>query len=394
MKSILQLAAVLPLLIAEAAAQAVSCRTTLGTKSLARVPTTTITSTPSKRPTQVLLVQKTVTTYLGLISTKEATTTKTDTVTDTTDTDTFYVTSTTFEVSTSRFTTSFISTTTDTETATSTSTTVVPTNPGFLNIRDTLNRGSIARREPAHPHSPAKRAVLKGPQGVLAQSRANNVVCTRTMPNTNTYTSYTTIKAMTLTRRYWSRTITTTTTQTVTSTIIPDVASETITDTFTSSVQTTTTIINTQFARAVTTTTSVAPGPTVYNACNDQNIFGPVFRSGGSEFIAANVANNGPGVQSDFMKIQDGASTATECCNACQKMETCETFIFRKSFRNCFLLTHSTTGTCKNQELHPNFILSIPKGDDDGSAGYAVGNGGCGYTWSGETNGKVRPVDL
>lgn len=114
MKFVLQLAALLPLLVADVAAQAISCRTTLGTQSLRKVPTSTVTSTVAKRPTQTLLLQKTVTTYIGLISTKEATATQTDMTTDTQDTDTFYVTSTLFEVSTSRFTTSFISTTTDT----------------------------------------------------------------------------------------------------------------------------------------------------------------------------------------------------------------------------------------------------------------------------------------
>ncbi|KAK4635185.1 hypothetical protein CLAFUW4_01419 [Fulvia fulva] len=257
-----------------------------------------------------------------------------------------------------------------------------------------LNRGSVARREIVHPHSPNKRAVLKGAQGIVAQSRPNNVVCTRTMPNTNTYTSYTTLKQATKTMAYWSRTTVKVQTLTMETTIIPDNASETITETSISSVQTTTTFIQTSTAVASTTTTNIIPGPTVFNACNDRNIFGSTLRSGGDRFYAVNIANNGPGVASDFTKIADGASTATECCNACQRLPTCETFIFRKQFRSCFLLSHEGA-TCSSQDQHPNFILSAPMTDDmDGSDGYQVGNDKCGYTWSGQANGKLRRVDL
>ncbi|WPB05770.1 uncharacterized protein RHO25_010424 [Cercospora beticola] len=392
MMSIVQIAALLPLLLASATAQSMTCRTTLGTKAVNPVPTSTIVSTSASRPTQTLVVQKTVTTYLGLTSTSMRTATKTETVTDTTDTDTFYVTSTFFDVQTFRATTTMTTTTTDTITTATTSTTVTPTSAGFLNIRDTLNRGSVARRAMENPHSPVKRALLSGKQGVLAQTRPNRVVCTSYAKNTNTFTSYTTLAAQTSTKAYWSRTLIRTTTVTVQTTIIPEVATEVITEVSTSKVQTTTTLIETDVRRAVTTTTESLPGPTIFNACNPNNEFGATFRSGNEPFYVVNVANNGPNVASNFETVADGASSALECCNACQRLSTCETFVFRKAFRNCFLLSHPGA-TCRSQS-QPNFILSSPVVEGgDISDGAVVGNGNCGYVWSGTPKGSLRRVD-
>lgn len=108
-------------------------------------------------------------------------------------------------------------------------------------------------------------------------------------------------------------------------------------------------------------------------------------------YYATNVANNGPGVASDFKIMADGASTAVDCCAACQQFGTCETYIFRSRNRNCFLLSHDGA-KCLSQANHPNFILS--KAGSDTGAGYVVGNGNCGYTYSGNSDGSVWPVDL
>lgn len=97
MKFILQIAALLPLLVADTVAQGMSCRTTYATRSARVVPSTTVTTVATKRPTQVLLApRKTITSYAGLVSTSWRTRTQTDTTTDTTDTDTYYVEVTSF----------------------------------------------------------------------------------------------------------------------------------------------------------------------------------------------------------------------------------------------------------------------------------------------------------
>jgi hypothetical protein len=154
-------------------------------------------------------------------------------------------------------------------------------------------------------------------------------------------------------------------------------------------VQTTTTTFTTEVETSTTTTTSSLPGPTLFDASKPENIFGANFRHGANYFVS-NVVNNGPGVASDFKIMADGASTAVECCSACQSFKTCETYIFRAQNRNCFLLSHDGA-TCSSQANHPNYFLSA-KGSDTG-AGYVVGNGNCGYTYSGNSDGSIYTVD-
>jgi hypothetical protein len=171
---------------------------------------------------------------------------------------------------------------------------------------------------------------------------------------------------------------------------VPDHVTSTHVDTSTSSVQTTTTTITTAIEVSTTTTTSSLPGPTLFDACKPENIFGANFRHAGAPFYASNVVNNGPGVASDFKIMADGAGSAIECCAACQNLKTCETYIFRAQNRNCFLLSHDGA-TCSSQANHPNYFLS-QKGDNNG-AGYVVGNGNCGYTYSGNSDGSIYSVD-
>jgi hypothetical protein len=408
MISIIQLFATLAILLVSIDAQATSCRTQLGSKAVARVPTTTLTSPNPANPTQTLAIQKTVTKYLALVSTSTRYNTKTETTTDTTETLTFPSTTTFYQVSTIIEPSTITITSTDTSTTSSTSTTTSATTAGFKNIRDTLNSFNLRRRAIAHPHE--KRAVTSGAQGILAATNPIAVTCKCSRPALvdmvssvkltscpgtktlapSTKTVYTTLKPTTVTIPYWARTITEIQTLTVTKTIIPEPVSTTVVETSTSSVTTTSTTLTTKTESETTTTTQIIPGPTVYDACKPENIWGPNFRNGGKDYYAVNVANNGPGVASDFKILADGASTAVDCCNACQQFGTCETFIFRPRNRNCFLLSHDGA-TCSSQGNHPNFVLS-QKGTDTGM-GYVVGNGNCGFTYSGNSDGTVFPAN-
>ncbi|KAK0392584.1 hypothetical protein NLU13_2079 [Sarocladium strictum] len=396
------LLALLPLLAtvdASSSSPVVKCRTELGTKSVAKVPTTTVTSTTSKRPTQTLVVQSTITTLVGFDYTRTKLATTTKTVTDRTVTDTFHSTSTVYAVQTITVPSTITTTSTSTSTTSSVSTTTVTTAAGFENIQDTLNTDALQRRGLNHPHArrPAKVTSVKKasktsakPQGVLASPYPTQVACTKVVPNTNTQTSYSTLRAVTETMPYWSKTVTQTKWLASTSTVVPADVSVTETSTFTSSVTTYTTTFQTETDYASTTTTSVLPGPTVYDACNPSNFFGPDFTNDGQPYYAVNVANNGPGVSSDFQIVADGASTALDCCNACQQLSTCENFLFRPRNRNCFLLYHAGA-TCPSQANHPNFILS--RSGYDTGAGYTVGNGNCGFAYSGNSDGTIFPVD-
>ncbi|KAM0245966.1 hypothetical protein ACHAQJ_010401 [Trichoderma viride] len=389
MKTALQMLAVLPFLATSIVATnpSTTCRTELGTKSVKHVSTVTATSTSSHQPTTTVTVRPTVTTYVGLWYTITGFTTKTKTITDHTVTDTFSTTTTVFSVETDTITATVTTTATNTQTASSTSTTVVPTAQGFQNIQDTLNSDVLNRRAVGHPHPP--RAQVEKSHGLQAYSYPTKVDCTKILPNTKTQTVHTTLHPVTDTIFYRQET-TKTDTITSTKTVVPSDVSFTVTSTFTSGVTTFTTTYATNTVTTTTTTTSIIPGPTVYDACSGLNTFGPDFTSGGRPYYAVNVANNGPGVGSDFNTVADGASTPTDCCNACQRFGTCETFIFRQRNRNCFLLYHPGE-TCSSQLNHPNFILSI-SGSDTGE-GYVVGNGNCGYTYSGNSDGSVFNVD-
>jgi len=175
MNFIVQFFATLAILLVAIDAQSISCRTQLGSKAVARVPTTTLTAANPANPTQTLEVQKTITKKLGLVSTFTRYNTKTVTTTDTTETLTFPSTSTFYQVSTIVETSTITTTSTDTSTTSSTSTTTSATTAGFRNIRDTLNSYSLRRRAIAHPHE--KRAVTSGAQGILAATNPVAVTC-------------------------------------------------------------------------------------------------------------------------------------------------------------------------------------------------------------------------
>ncbi|KAF2169506.1 hypothetical protein M409DRAFT_52047 [Zasmidium cellare ATCC 36951] len=349
-KNTFALAAVLPLLASSAAAQNVKCQTSMGTVSLlVKAPTTTV--------------------YNGTVSTGYRYITLTATTT--------------------------LPTTTDTST-------VWPTSTSFRNVWDTLNNNNY-KWILANPHAGIEvRAVTTGKQGVqklLAAAYPTKVVCTKVIPFTSNKTAYTTLPVSPQTIVVTTKRITSLSTLTETSTIIPDRVTSSETDTSTSTVQTTTTTTQTNTETAPTTTTEIAPGQTFWSACsnpnglNTRNFFGPDFNSGGVGYYAPNVSNNGPGVASNFQIVADGASSAEQCCIACQNLYNCENFIFRQQFKNCFLLNHKGS-TCSNPSQHPNFILS-KKIPSSGSTldGYTVGNGNCGYTWSGNSDGSVFRVD-
>lgn len=387
--------ALLPLFAASASAGTLTCRTELGSKSIKNVPTDFVTKTKSVRPTVTTTVTPVTTEWVRYwyVITKLTTTTRV--VTDSTVTDTFSTTTTLYNVATNTITSTLTATATDTITTSSTSTTIVPTATGWRPIADTVNRNSLAKRadeserELEHPH--AIRAVTsKKPGGLTAASWPSKVHCTQNVPNKNTLTVTKTQPAMTQISPYWSKT-TKTKTLSSTSTVVPSDVSTTETYSSTSSVTTFVTTFTTQTTTVSTTTTSIIPGPTLYDACTKgNNIFGSNFNAGGVGYYITNIANNGPGVASDFKIVADGASSATECCSACHAFAGCETWSFRPTSRNCFLLYHEGS-TCSAQTQHPNFFLS-KKGSDTG-AGYVVGNGNCGFTYSGNSDSSVWRVD-
>ncbi|KAF5025514.1 hypothetical protein F66182_2419 [Fusarium sp. NRRL 66182] len=376
MKTSLFSAALLPFLAASSLAASdddVICRTELGTASVATVETDTITKTDTVGPTTTITIIPTVTKKVGRWSTITKFFTKTFTVTGTAATDTFTTTTTKFKIATIRVTATATTTTTKTGTETSTSTTQVPTTRGFKPIKDTLNSDSLPLKRRKPFPSPLK-----------------YTASTRLLPNTTTKTVRRTGAPVTKTVSTLRRTTTTKTIPT-TSTLIPNDVEVTKTFSTVMSVTTYSTIWTTSTKAATATTTKVLPGPTVYAACSPENVFGADFNSGGTGYFVSNVANNGPGIASDFHTVANGAGSAAECCSACQKFASCETWIYRARNRNCFLLYH-TGGTCRSQANHPNYFMS-KKGANTG-AGFVVGNGNCGYTYSGNSDGSVFSVDV
>ncbi|KAF2445501.1 hypothetical protein P171DRAFT_520279 [Karstenula rhodostoma CBS 690.94] len=387
--------ALLPLFAASTSASIFTCRTELGSKSIKNVPTDFVTKTKSIRPTVTTTVTPVTTEWVRYWYVITKLTTTTQVVTDSTVTDTFSTTTTLYDVATNTITSTLTATATDTSTTSSTSTTIVPTASGWRPIADTVNRNSLARRadesERGLEHLHAIRAVTsKKPGGLVAASWPSKVHCTQYAPNKNTKTVTKTKPPMTQISPYWQKT-TKTKTFSSTFTVVPSDVSTTETYSSTSSVTTFVTTFTTQTSTVNTTTTSIIPGPTIYNACTQaNNMFGSNFNVGGVGYYITNIANNGPGVASDFKIVADGASTATECCSACHAFNGCETWSFRPTGRSCFLLYHAGS-TCSAQTQHPNFFLA-KKGADTG-AGYVVGNGNCGFTYSGNSDSSVWRVD-
>lgn len=109
-----------------------------------------------------------------------------------------------------------------------------------------------------------------------------------------------------------------------------------------------------------------------------------------SSSFVNNVLNNGPNVGAIFAIVADGANSFSECCYSCMTAGTCENFLYRAQNQNCFIMYHQGE-TCSSQANHPNIMLS-ELGSDDGS-GYMVGNGNCGFGYSGDSDGSVFQVD-
>ncbi|KAF4333490.1 hypothetical protein FBEOM_12698 [Fusarium beomiforme] len=279
-------------------------------------------------------------------------------------------------------------TTTNTGTETSTSTTQVPTTAGFKPISDTVNSRSLnAQKRDKIPKKPHARALVK--PGMKAFTFPSKVHCTKLLPNPNTKIVQKVEAPVTKTVAT-VRTTTTVKTISTTTTLIP--SHVTVAKTLTSSMNVTTysTTWETTTMSATATKTHVVSGPTEYAACRAENMFGPNFNSGGTGYFVANVLNNGPGIPSDFQIVANGASSAEECCTSCMQFSGCETWTFRAGNRNCFLLYHAGA-TCSSQINHPNYFMS-QKGSDTG-AGFVVGNGGCGFTYSGNSDGSVFKVN-
>ncbi|RGP81439.1 hypothetical protein FLONG3_584 [Fusarium longipes] len=382
-------ATLLPLLAAFARAaddDGVTCQTELGTKSIAKVKTDTVTKTSSARPTTTVTVTPTETKEVGRWSTVTEFTTKTYTVTGKGDTDTLSVTSTLFKVATVTVTATATTTSTKTGTVKSTSTTQVATTAGFKFIQDTVNSAGFSNPSRLLARKPRAPPINK--PGLKAFAFPSKVHCTEFVPNTETKTVKKTGKPITVSVM---QTTTTTKQIPITTTIVPDDVSVTKVSTLTMKVTTYSTTWSTTTKSATATKTKVISGPTEFAACQPENMFGPNFNSGGTGYFVTNVLNNGPGIPSDFQIVANGASSAEECCTSCMQFAGCETWTFRAQNRNCFLLFHAGA-TCKTQANHPNYFMS-KKGSDNGS-GFVVGNGNCGYTYSGNSDGSLFSVDL
>ncbi|PIA90282.1 hypothetical protein CB0940_11177 [Cercospora beticola] len=389
MKTFSHIVAALSLLLGSALGDHVDCRTTLGTKSVKVVPRTTITSTSSARPTQVLVVQSTITSYKGIKSTSVILSTSTETVTDTTPTETATSTTVSFDVATFSATITNTVSTTTTQTVQSTSTTIIPTVAGFQPIDNTVNQGPLQRRKVQHPRAPAGVAPKNKKAGVAAATHPQNVKCTRYVSNTHTFTTYTTLTPLTNTMTYFSKTVRSTSVITDTSTSFPAEVTETVTSTSVSDVQTTTTFFQTSTTTLGAVATQVINGPTHYDACtNANNFFGPNFSNGGTSYEIVNAQNNGPNVGNTYQIVNlNGINTQEECCSKCQASAICETFLYRPGNAGCFLLAH-TDNTCSAQTNHANFFLS-KAGTATGTDAYIVGNGKCGYAYSANSDGSV-----
>ncbi|RKL23365.1 hypothetical protein BFJ70_g12984 [Fusarium oxysporum] len=278
--------------------------------------------------------------------------TKTFTVTGKGNTGTFSTTTTLFKVATVTVTATTTTTSTKTGTRTSTSTTQIPTTAEFKFISDTVNSRSL-------------NALLPNANKKVVQKTGTPV--TKTVARMQTTTIVKTIST--------------------TTTLIPKDVS--VTKSFTTSVKVTSysTTWKTKTKSATATKTKAISGPTEYAACQAANMFGPDFNSASTGYYVTNVLNNGPGIPSDFQIVANGDSSAEECCNSCMKFTGCETWSFRAAYRNCFLLYHSGSA-CKSQSNHPHYFMSSKKGADTG-AGLVVGNGKCGFTCSGNSDGSV-----
>ncbi|KAF2210116.1 hypothetical protein CERZMDRAFT_99808 [Cercospora zeae-maydis SCOH1-5] len=394
MRNIFDLALALPILVASAAAQSMICRTTMGTVSVRRVSTVTTTSYYGRRPTQVLVNQRTITSYQGIVSTSVVTRESTETVEDPTQTETATVSSTAYDVQTISNTITNTVPTTTTRTETSTSTTIVPTAAGFAAISDTINRGPVARREPQHPHGLFERQSKN--VGVNQARFPKNVGCTRWLPKTQTYTTYTNLPAQTNIMQYFSATTTSTSIIPVTETIFPEVVTETETQVSTMTVQSTTTLFTTSMTTLEAVATQVLNGPTFYDACKDgsRNFFGPNVKGANDPFddyYIVNILNNGPNVgNSGNIVSLNGINTKEQCCSRCQASPICESFAYRRGSATCFLLSHAdNTCSAQNQPV----MLLTKAGSDNGAEGYTVGNGKCGFSYSSNSQGALFAVN-
>ncbi|KAF4963302.1 hypothetical protein FSARC_8670 [Fusarium sarcochroum] len=401
MKTTMFYAALLPLLVASGLAadgnggSSLICRTEMGTTSVSSVETDTTTETMKAGPTTTVTLNLTVTDQVSRWFTITKLATKTFTVTDKGTADTSNTTTTLFKVGTVTVTATATATITKTDTSTSTSTTQVPTSSGFEPISDTvnsetlpLNRRFASKRGKAaqNPHAPPKINA-----GLKAFDFPSQVDCTKLLPNTTTQTVWKTGNPFTTTISTLKSTTTTKTISTTT-TLIPNDVSVTKTFSLTLSVSISSTTWKTVTSSATTTKTKVLSGPTIYAACSQDNMLGPNFNSSGDVgYYVSNVANDGPGSSSDFQAVVTGAGSAVACCDACQQFDSCETWTYRARNSTCSLIYHAGD-TCQSQTSNPNYFTS-KKGSDAG-AGYVVGNGNCGYTYSGNSDGSVFSVEL
>ena len=358
-----------PVASSQAYVPSVSCRTQLGTSSLALVPTTTITRTiHDPTPVVVFATTQDTVTVTPDASTVTITNYETTTAVSTayTVTDVFSTTSTEYDTATVTIIPAAVTAIVPiTISTTSTSTSTVASSSGFSPIAETLPTATAAKRSLTEQDDCSSWLDdYEYPQEVECHQKIivkTTTVSTVTEPPA-TATAVTPIS-----------TVTVTSTITSTSILVPSDVSTTL------SYSTTSTITETTFAVAETTTvfsttTAVAAVATAtfYEACGSSNIAGdPLsseFGSFAGQYMYLIAFTKVPG---ESLTVGD-TSSAYDCCVSCMESSTCAMSYYNavsSSIKYCYLI-HSTT--CSQSSVYAKASTH------DTSATIQMSNGNCG----------------
>ncbi|KAJ6127042.1 hypothetical protein N7523_002654 [Penicillium sp. IBT 18751x] len=344
----------------------VSCRTKLGTNSLASVPTTTVTRRIHDPSPVVVLstTRDTVTSTPVLIVT--GTEYETSTVTSTTDavTDTFSTTSTEFDTATVTITPDpDTSTVFATVSTTITQTSTIATSPGFIPIVDTLPTGTANKRSLVEEDcSP----------GLDDYEYPEEVVCHEKIILKTTTVSTVTGSPLTMTAAASTSTVMITNTITTSSVVVPSDVSTTLSYSTTSTItETSTAPAETSIVTETTTVTGATTTTSAYAACATDNIAGSPLSSEFGSFAGKYVYSlEFTHIPGESITVGNTASVY-DCCASCLESSTCAMSYYysTSSVTYCYLI-HTTT--CSVGSTYGTAGLS-------NSQGYAqLFNGNCG----------------
>ncbi|KAM0554810.1 hypothetical protein ACHAPJ_006543 [Fusarium lateritium] len=311
---------------AEAAAVSSSnivCTSKLGTKSVApnKIPraTTTVANkiTITKKVTRKVNVvvvprPKTVTEKNTIVVTSTSTAdpdveTATEWVTDE-QTETVDVLSTQYEYETESITT------------TKSITQTVQAPAGFTKIRESPDYVAkrIKARVAAGKVSPNAIPAIKAGKAATVQEYVQRVDCFKKVPTTSTKYTTVTVQGVRKTLQPKTKTKTVDTTSTLVETEYPPEVTETVTETASPTVTEYNTILTVSTLTESVTVEAQVPGPTNYLACSDENFLS--FANGGNpvnDFYSINQQYTAAGVS--------GIKNAYECCVACLNNPRCFT---------------------------------------------------------------------